>query len=292
MKDDEMNNDPMLDSEGVGDAVSQYFSEHPELLEGVEPSHDLWAGIESRIQARVVPLAAHSARSVAPSRMQYSVRKHRGWMTIAAAAAVLVVTTASVTYVLTTRGAGPFAGAVTPANPASVAANSSASPLATQTVATNPATINTPANTLGDSTAASRTSSSTASATSLASAGQQKSATGEDDDGSNGVGKHTGTRDVAQLASRPRLNGHDEVRSTYDEEIITLRAALDSRRGQLDPATVSTIEQNLQIIDHAIQQAKAALTKDPRSRFLNDQLDHSLAKKTDLLRAAALLPSA
>jgi hypothetical protein len=95
-----------------------------------------------------------------------------------------------------------------------------------------------------------------------------------------------------QLASRNGNNEGDVMRQTYDSEITTLRAALDARRGQLNPSTVAVIEQNLRVIDEAIRQSRAALAKDPNSSLLNDQLDRTLAKKTGLLRAAALLPSA
>ena len=81
----------------------------------------------------------------------------------------------------------------------------------------------------------------------------------------------------------PRVRSQDAARKTYDEEITALHSALEARRGQLDPSTVATIEQNLRVVDNAIAQAKAALAKDPRSRLLNDQLDRTLAKKTDLL---------
>jgi hypothetical protein len=99
-------------------------------------------------------------------------------------------------------------------------------------------------------------------------------------------------RPAVQLASRNGNNEGDALRETYDSEITTLRAALDARRGQLNPSTVAVIEQNLRVIDEAISQSRAALAKDPNSSLLNDQLDRTLAKKTGLLRAAALLPSA
>jgi hypothetical protein len=79
---------------------------------------------------------------------------------------------------------------------------------------------------------------------------------------------------------------------TYDDEITTLRNAVEARRSQLDPATVTTIERNLRVIDNAIAQSRAALSKDPANRFLQDQLGRTLTKKTELLRTAALLPSA
>jgi hypothetical protein len=94
----------------------------------------------------------------------------------------------------------------------------------------------------------------------------------------------------ASLVSYP-ATGSDEARVTYDDEINRLHAVLESRRDQLDSTTVATVEQNLHVIDVAIAQARAALARDPHSRMLNEQLDRTLAKKTQLLRAATLLPS-
>ncbi|HEX5438170.1 MAG TPA: zf-HC2 domain-containing protein [Gemmatimonadaceae bacterium] len=78
---------------------------------------------------------------------------------------------------------------------------------------------------------------------------------------------------------------------TYDQEIAQLRAAVDARRGELDPATVAVIERNLRIVDAAIAQSRAALAHDPGSQFLSEQLNGVLDQKVELLRTAALLPS-
>jgi hypothetical protein len=78
---------------------------------------------------------------------------------------------------------------------------------------------------------------------------------------------------------------------TYDHEIATLRGIVRERRSELDPKTLSVLEHNIQIIDDAIAQSRAALARDPRSRFLGEQLDDALDKKLELLRTAALLPA-
>jgi len=69
-----------------------------------------------------------------------------------------------------------------------------------------------------------------------------------------------------------------------------LQTIVSSRRDQLDPATVAIIERNLNIIDAAIAQSKAALVRDPASKLLGEQLTHALDKKVELLRTAAMLP--
>ena len=76
----------------------------------------------------------------------------------------------------------------------------------------------------------------------------------------------------------------------YDQEITRLRTILDQRRGDLDSATVKTVEKSLQDIDRAILDARTALTGDASNSFLNEQLNRALEKKLGLLRRVALLP--
>lgn len=77
----------------------------------------------------------------------------------------------------------------------------------------------------------------------------------------------------------------------YDREITRLRALIDQRRNQLDPATVAVIEKNLAVIDTAITESKQAIGRDPASRFLIESLNESLQAKVELMRTAAVLPS-
>lgn len=78
---------------------------------------------------------------------------------------------------------------------------------------------------------------------------------------------------------------------TYEREIDALRTIVRDRRSQLDPKTVAVIERNLRVIDSAIVESRAALSKDTKSAFLADQLDHALETKLTLLRTVALLPA-
>jgi hypothetical protein len=75
----------------------------------------------------------------------------------------------------------------------------------------------------------------------------------------------------------------------YGREIDMLQRIVSQRRTQLDSSTVAIIEKNLQIIDRAIEQSRAALARDPASRMLDQQLTHALDKKVELLRTAAML---
>ena len=76
----------------------------------------------------------------------------------------------------------------------------------------------------------------------------------------------------------------------YGKEIEMLQNIVTQRKTQLDSSTVAVIQKNLEIIDTAIAQSRAALAKDPASRMLNQQLTHALDKKVELLRTAAMLP--
>jgi hypothetical protein len=82
-----------------------------------------------------------------------------------------------------------------------------------------------------------------------------------------------------------------EAAPVYDREITKLREIVRSRRSQLDPSTITVLEQSMAVIDSAIAQSRAALAKDPASGFLANQLNHSLEKKVELLRTAAMLPA-
>jgi hypothetical protein len=66
---------------------------------------------------------------------------------------------------------------------------------------------------------------------------------------------------------------------------------LATRRSELDTATVRVLEENLTIIDRAIDQSRQALVRDPNSTFLIDHLNSALGRKVELLRTATLIPS-
>jgi hypothetical protein len=93
---------------------------------------------------------------------------------------------------------------------------------------------------------------------------------------------------VRLVSAKPAMDAADPV---FASEISKLRRIVRDRRSQLDPKTVAVLEQSIAVIDSAIAQSRAALAKDPASGFLASQLNHSLGKKVELLRTAALLPS-
>lgn len=102
------------------------------------------------------------------------------------------------------------------------------------------------------------------------------------------AGAPVAARPAATLVARP---DDADGQAVYGREITDLRAVLDRRRAELDPATVELLERNLELIDAAIAQSRAALAADPRSPFLDHRLSRALGTKVQLLRAAATLPA-
>jgi hypothetical protein len=87
---------------------------------------------------------------------------------------------------------------------------------------------------------------------------------------------------VAPGATNAQYAGFDP--SHYDVAIAELERTMHEHRSELDTSTVRVVEQNLAIIDHAIDQARRALAADPASPYLNGHLAQQLRLKMDLLR--------
>ena len=75
----------------------------------------------------------------------------------------------------------------------------------------------------------------------------------------------------------------------YDAAVTDLEQALAKGRGRLDKTTIAIVEENLNIIDQAIAQARTALASDPANAYLSSHLVEARRKKLDLLRRAAAL---
>ena len=78
----------------------------------------------------------------------------------------------------------------------------------------------------------------------------------------------------------------------YDAAVADLERVLTEGRGRLDTATVRVLEQNLRVIDQAIEQARRAVAADSANAYLNSHLAETMRRKLDLLRQAASLVSA
>ena len=206
------------------------------------------------IDARIAaPVIPLSAR---PERQR---RLVPAWMGVAAAA--LVMSTAGITYVLTARSLVP--------------SQSRPAVIMQATGETQPE---------GNSGSIQDPSSNTVGAPGQVEGGNSRN-----------VGQRSGSS--AQRTAMPASlvsgdqGGPSPSDAVYGREIELLQRIITQRKTQLDSSTVAIIEKNLQIIDNAIQQSRAALAKDPASLLLSEQLTHALDKKVELLRTAAMLPA-
>ena len=95
----------------------------------------------------------------------------------------------------------------------------------------------------------------------------------------------------APVAGTVRTVSRPSAEATFDREIATLRQLVDERRSELDPKTVGILDKNLQVIDAAIAESKAALARDPASGFLAQLLTQAYDSKLQLLRGVATLPA-
>jgi anti-sigma factor RsiW len=91
----------------------------------------------------------------------------------------------------------------------------------------------------------------------------------------------------ADLQAGPDVVAANFDDTEYDAAVADLQRALQSGRGQLDPATVKIVEQNLAIIDQAVDDARSALAQDPANADLSGYLQETKRRKLDLLRHAA-----
>ena len=96
----------------------------------------------------------------------------------------------------------------------------------------------------------------------------------------------------AVLTTVPETSIHsvawEEAYGGYDEAVEDLEALLKKGREVLDPETVRVLEESLQTIDMAIEEAGEAVSRDPASPVLQRFLAENLRKKMDLLRKAAM----
>lgn len=217
----------------------------------IEPSRDLWSGIESRIDTPVIALGSRRAFTVA-----------RGL----AAAVVLVAATAGITWQLAKHNAAP-------ASP-TVAAADTDQPSPT---GTGPVIVTSPPQVA--STAGAPDASTGEGTTPTVSVAKSPSKLSPD---------RVGRQMVQAVRNDAR---RESAAAVYDQEITKLHAVIERRRGELDPKTVAAIERSLAVIDTAIAQARSALAADPASRFLHGRLNDVLDKKVELLRTTAMLPA-
>ena len=79
---------------------------------------------------------------------------------------------------------------------------------------------------------------------------------------------------------------------SYDTAVRELEQALDADRSRLSPKTVAVLQRNLDRIDVAIAEARAALEADPANAYLSGHLAATMQQKLALLQQATLLADA
>ena len=84
----------------------------------------------------------------------------------------------------------------------------------------------------------------------------------------------------------------DGANPRYDAAVAELEQTLEEGRGRLDPRTLQIVEQNLNIIDRAIEDARRAVAADPGNTWLRSHLAATMKRKVDLLRSATMLATA
>lgn len=92
-----------------------------------------------------------------------------------------------------------------------------------------------------------------------------------------------------RLISRPPATLTSAVDRTHDAAVSELEEALRAGRTRLDTVTVRILEENLQIIDRAIADARRAVLADPRNHYLDQHLAETMRRKLQLLRKAVEL---
>ncbi|HSB60617.1 MAG TPA: hypothetical protein VLI67_02785, partial [Vicinamibacteria bacterium] len=75
----------------------------------------------------------------------------------------------------------------------------------------------------------------------------------------------------------------------YEQAATALMAALQERREMLSPETIASVEQNLEVIDRALAEVRAALERDPGNGELTRMLVSTHRKKVDTLRRVVRL---
>lgn len=99
---------------------------------------------------------------------------------------------------------------------------------------------------------------------------------GRDPGAAVGSGTNAGTG-IVHLAS-------DLAGQQYDAAIADLERILAEGRGQLEPGTIAVLEENLAIIDRAIEEARNAIAEDPANIYLTNYLTDTMKRKLELLR--------
>jgi hypothetical protein len=87
-------------------------------------------------------------------------------------------------------------------------------------------------------------------------------------------------------ASAALITLHDDQ---YDAAIRDLQQAVEHGRSRLDPDTIAAVEQDLRVIDAAVDDARRALAADPSNGYLSGYVMQTQQRKLDMLRKVAAI---
>jgi len=105
------------------------------------------------------------------------------------------------------------------------------------------------------------------------------------------LGRNTGPEAAPIARTGPGAPGKTVAyaESQYESAVSDLTRILEEGRsaGSLDSATVRVIDESLRKIDAAIEEARAAIQRDPGNGYLNRQIAANMRRKLAILRRAA-----
>jgi len=70
----------------------------------------------------------------------------------------------------------------------------------------------------------------------------------------------------------------------YSRAIADLEQTLQNGRSSFDPSTIGVVDQNVAVIDRAIEQARQALGQEPANIYLNNHLTDLKQQKLSVLQ--------
>jgi len=222
-------------------------------LEPMAPPTDLWPGIRAEIEAAQHPVVVGSpAAKPAAARKPMDIRRHRDWG--AWRLSLSIPQAAAAGLALALLSAGGMWVALRPTG---------------SSVPRTTASVPTFTSPRGDSSPAAPPVGSEPLATAPARGGA------------------TGAPALRPAPSDVALAAFSDPR--YDATIAELQRVLAEGRGRLDTTTVRILEQNLAIIDRALEEARRAVAADPANSYLRTHLASTMRRKVDLLRLATVI---
>jgi hypothetical protein len=102
------------------------------------------------------------------------------------------------------------------------------------------------------------------------------------------------TADTGPASPTPSLGGAPSslvavhaLERSYEEEVAELQRALRGQQSALSPETLRVLQANIDIIDRALSEARAALRADPGNDALTDLVRSGYERKLDVLRSVS-----